>query len=378
MNHTIIVNWHEKAFGCRKTCSYCNWRKSPYLPHGTQSIEMIRDFIRGCKKSFITISGGAEPLYKFEENHTKLFELADLIKKEGFKARVITREVSHVSKLKGSVDIVSISLDREVMDEIPKYRHEWSGMEVEYSLVLPPLPTSYIVDLQDQYKALQKKLGGRLILRENLNSIFYLNFDELRTYNKNIVYVKRALCRNSMYFTDKPMHGSTLVSDRRNIYGYLAVNPYSYLFGGIVKHYISPFNHMDYKDIDVIITDELVLDTLKRMFNYQLLKVHSNQAYPKYMIGSNGDIDLHIVLLSSRDDVERFVFNGQYDIDRIYLHEGDLHSDMDINSLKENIKKKVAYEVPSVRTGLFHPSREMIEKRHRAKLLRKGYVIKHG
>ena len=36
-NHTIIVNWSKRGFGCRKRCSYCQWRSSPHLPHGGQA-----------------------------------------------------------------------------------------------------------------------------------------------------------------------------------------------------------------------------------------------------------------------------------------------------------------------------------------------------
>ena len=110
-NFTIIVNWKAKGFGCAKACSYCNWRSSPLLPQGAQSPEAVSAFIRQCKKSFITISGGGDPLYRFEENHAALLSMADTIKAQGFKVRVITREVQHVAKLKGIADHVSISLD---------------------------------------------------------------------------------------------------------------------------------------------------------------------------------------------------------------------------------------------------------------------------
>lgn len=71
-NFTVIVNWKKKGFGCAKACSYCNWRDSPLLPHGGQTREELAAFITQCDKSFITISGGADPLYKFEEYSLEL------------------------------------------------------------------------------------------------------------------------------------------------------------------------------------------------------------------------------------------------------------------------------------------------------------------
>jgi hypothetical protein len=109
-NFTIIVNWKEKGFGCAKVCSYCNWRGSLLLPQGSQTPAAISAFISQCKKSFITISGGGEPLYQFEVNQAELRATAGTIKVQNFKVRIITREVQHVSQLKGIADYVSISL----------------------------------------------------------------------------------------------------------------------------------------------------------------------------------------------------------------------------------------------------------------------------
>jgi hypothetical protein len=112
-NFTIIVNWKAKGFGCAKVCSYCNWRDSALLPHGGQTAEDVSTFIGQCTKSFITLSGGAEPLYKFNEYGGQLLDMIRTIKAHGFKVRIITREVQHVSKLKGIVDHFSISLDAD-------------------------------------------------------------------------------------------------------------------------------------------------------------------------------------------------------------------------------------------------------------------------
>ncbi|CAN7473623.1 hypothetical protein LJR289_003144 [Pseudoduganella sp. LjRoot289] len=158
-NHTIIVNWKKRGFGCEKNCTYCNWRSSPYLPNGAQELDAISEFIAQCPKSFITISGGADPLYKIEENRGALLTMIGAVKEHGFNTRLITREIAAVASLKGQVQQVSISLDSDVMNEIEHHRKNWRGLEVEYSLVLPPLPQAMLHQLMPQYSQLQRKLG---------------------------------------------------------------------------------------------------------------------------------------------------------------------------------------------------------------------------
>ena len=90
-NYTIIVNWKTKGFGCSKNCSYCNWRDSPLLPHGPQPREALTQFVAQCDKSFITISGGADPLFRFEENLPHLLSMIRIVKDRSLKVRIITR-----------------------------------------------------------------------------------------------------------------------------------------------------------------------------------------------------------------------------------------------------------------------------------------------
>lgn len=125
LNYTIIVNWKERGFGCAKACTYCNWRGSPMLPQGAQSVEQVRAFIQKCDKSFITISGGGDPLYRFDENFPALQSMSDTIKAEGFKVRVITREVQHAARLEGIADHVSISLDEDVLRQLDHHEQYW-------------------------------------------------------------------------------------------------------------------------------------------------------------------------------------------------------------------------------------------------------------
>ena len=212
-NFSILVNWRTKGFGCAKTCTHCGWKDSPFLPHGMQAKEAIADFVDKCDKSFITISGGGDPLYRFDENYPQLLAMIRIIKDRGLKVRIITREVQHIAKLRGVVDYFSISLDADVLDAIQHYRHEWDGLSIEYSLVLPPLPTADIATLKPQYLALYRRLGQRLVLRENLFSIFPLNFAELSFGHSGIVFVPKILCLSGRYLSTVDCTGYELMQD---------------------------------------------------------------------------------------------------------------------------------------------------------------------
>jgi hypothetical protein len=190
-NHSILVNWRKRGFGCEKACGYCAWRQSPYLPHGAQGQDAVSKFIAQCKKSFITISGGADPLYLLDKNGNALMAMIGTIRDHGFHTRIITREVAAIASLKNHVQQVSISLDHDVMNEIERHRSKWRGIDVEYSLVLPPVPQATLQQLMPQYAHLQRKLGGRLLLRENLNSLFLVDPAALTSGHRESVFVPK-------------------------------------------------------------------------------------------------------------------------------------------------------------------------------------------
>jgi hypothetical protein len=244
-NFTIIVNFKARGFGCAKACTYCNWRGAPLLPQGPQSPEAVSAFVRQCRKSFITISGGGDPLYKFDVNQSTLLLMAGTIKEEGYKVRIITREVQHVAKLKGVADHVSISLDDDVLQLLDAHSAQWAGMDVEFSLVLPPLPTDQLVALKPQYAALYKQLGRRLILRENFNSIFPVDRAMMSFGHAGIVFVPKSLCLNSRYLSTIDCVGHDIVQDNAALAGFLMNDPDVVLFGGFVKHLIDPAIHLE-------------------------------------------------------------------------------------------------------------------------------------
>lgn len=380
-NFTIVVNWKKKGFGCAKVCSYCNWRDSVLLPHGGQSAEVISAFIRQCKKSFITISGGADPLYKFEEYGDQLLAMIQTIKEHGYKIRIITREVQHIAKLRGIVDYVSISLDSDVLEDIKRYQHQWAGIDLEYSLVLPPLPTADIVTLKPQYFALYGHLGKRLVLRENLNSIYPLNLSELSFGHSGIVFVSKALCLGSRYLSTIDCTGHDIVQDNEGLARYLMGNPNVYLFGGIVKHLVNPRVHMEYGDIDVIALDAGVMKVLTKQFAFTFKDVsQSATSYPRYYLGKStrAGKTIQLILMHSQSDALRFISNAQYDVDRIGYSNHQFYFDPMIgeDAIRHAINTKQVSTIKGPRNmDLFHIERPQIEQRHKVKLLRKGFTI---
>lgn len=387
-NFTIIVNWKARGFGCRKVCSYCTWRDSPYLPHGPQSSDAIVRFLSQCQKSFVTISGGADPLYKFEENQVHLLDMISTIRQQGYMVRVITREIEHVAKLKGLVDCVSISLDAEVLEGLPHYVDTWKGMHIECSLVLPPLPTESLLTLQPQYRAIYHQLNQMgqagtwcklLVLRENLNSIFKLDMAKLSFSHAGIALVSRATCLNGRYLTTECSAGHTLIQDNANLASYLMSQADLVLFGGFVKHVINPVLH-DYDDIDLIALNYPALQKIERLFGYQFKEVSASTSYPRYFIGksSKAGKTLQVILLNSKAEAMQFVHHAQYDVDRVALSQGEFYFDQAVGeaAVRNAIATKHVRRIPSEkRFWLFHQDRVQIEKKHQIKLVKKGFSI---
>ncbi len=380
-NFTIIVNWQTKGFGCAKVCSYCNWRDSPLLPHGGQTPKDISTFIAKCDKSFITISGGADPLYKFEEYGQQLLAMIQTVKEHGFKVRIITREIQHVAKLKGIVDYVSISLDPDVLAAIGHYQQEWVGIDIEYSLVLPPLPTAALVRLKPQYSAIYGQLGKRLVLRENLNSIFPLDFSKLTFGHSGIVFVAKALCLASRYLTTIDCAGYDLVQDGERLANYLMNEGRLYLFGGFVKHLINPSVHPEYSDIDMIALDAEVMRILAGEFAYTFKDVsQSATSYPRYFLGKStrAGKTIQLILMNTPADAAKFIAGAQYDVDRVTFSNGNFNFDSSVGeqAIKHAINAKQAHLLDGDRdVSLFSVNRPLVEQRHKIKLLRRGFTI---
>lgn len=381
-NFTIIVNWRERGFGCSKKCSYCNWSSSPLLPHGPHSLAAVGKFIRQCRKSFITISGGGDPLYKFDDNYYSIAALAGTIKEHGYRVRIITREVQHLARLNCVADYVSVSLDIEVLatlnQDFPNLKHTKFGFDLEFSLVLPPLPEDEIAKLIPQYVALVGKLGHRLVLRENLNSIFSISPSALAIGRRDIVFVPKKLCLSGRYLSTIESTGHEIVQDNAELAKQLMDRSDIVIFGGFVKHLINPVVHLEYDDIDVIALHEDVMEELASCFGYAFKETSSPDAYPRYFMGksSRAGKSIQVVLLNSMEDAHNFVFGAQYTVDRVgycqgFLFDPDTGEEVVRNAINT---KKIELASPAKSKELFHANRGQIERRHTMKLFKKGFT----
>lgn len=383
VNFTIIVNWKERGFGCAKACAYCNWRGSPLLPQGAQSSDDVTAFIRQCMKSFITISGGGDPLYRFDENFPALLSMSGAIKAEGYKVRVITREVQYVAKLNGIVDHVSISLDDDVLQLLDDHLQLWDSaglnVDIEFSLVLPPLPMADLLELKPQYAALHKRLRRRLVLRENFNSIFPVDTAGMSFGHSGIAFVPKSLCLSSRYLSTIDCTGHEIVQDNAALAVFLMAHPDAYLFGGFVRHLIDPAVHLEYNDIDVIALSMGVMDALACQFGFTFKEVSPEGAYPRYFMGKSvrAGKSIQLILMDSAADAKRFIFNAQYAVDRVGFNKGFFFDPLiGEDAIHEAIHNKVAQAVPGSRSmDLFQPDRSLVEQRHKSKLIKKGFLI---
>lgn len=385
-NYTILINWSTssgkaRGFGCSKACEYCNWRGWEGLPYQAQSKEQVANFISHCKKSTISLSGGAEPLYRLEENLPKLLSMVRVIQDHGFRTRVVTREAAQIAKLRGIVDRFSISLDAEVLAEIPRHQHEWTGMEVEFSLVLPPLPNEQLLALMPQYAALHRQLGHRLVLRENLNSLYSVDVTQLSSGHRGIVFVPKALCLSGQYLATREWVGHDILLDHQKLFAYLMQEPQIHIFGGAVKHMLSPSIHSDFADIDLLATSVDVMADLHEQFGYRFEEVtETATSYPRYFLGksSRAGKAIHLVLVKTAEEAQQFALAAQYDIDRVSYCGGCFFFDQRIGeaAIRQAIHSKQATLTSGNRDmKLFSSNRPLIEARHRIKLVRRGYDI---
>lgn len=385
-NYTILVNWgvgkqNPRGFGCPKACDYCNWRGWRGLPYQAQSSKQVAAFIASCRKSTISISGGAEPLYRLDENLPKLLAMVAVIRDHGFRTRIVTREVQHIATLSGIVDHFSISLDADVVAELPRYQHEWAEMDVEYSLVLPPLPTEQLQPLMPQYAALHRQLGRRLVLRENLNSLYGVDFKRLSPGHRGIVFVPKALCLAGRYLGAQEWGGHDILLDHQQLFEHLMYDPRIHLFGSAVKHMLSPAIHSEYGDIDLLATDAVAMAQLQERFGYRFKEVSDSSAsYPRYFLGKSDRAgkSIHLVLVTSAQEAQRFIFSAQYDIDRVGFSNGSFQFDERVGeaAIRQAILTKHASHVEGSRDmTLFSTNRPSIEARHRIKLVRRGFSI---
>ena len=103
-NRSVIVNFadDETRFGCRFRCKFCSWRdraiEAGDIAPTRAALEKFLDGFAGYK---VTISGGGDPLFKLDQNWTRLHELIGWIHELGFLAEVVTKETVLVENVLG-------------------------------------------------------------------------------------------------------------------------------------------------------------------------------------------------------------------------------------------------------------------------------------
>jgi hypothetical protein len=297
--------------------------------------------------------------------------------------RIITREVQTLAQLNGIAHYVSVSLDSEVLaqtvGDIDFMARAKFRFDLEFSLVLPPLPEEEIVKLMPQYSALQRRLRARLVLRENLNSIFPLSRSALSSGRSDLVFVPKRLCLDGLYLSTMESTGHELVQDNQVLAEHLMAHPNILLFGGFVKHLIAPIAHMEYSDIDLIALNEEVMDELSSGFGYAFRETSSATDCPRYFKGrsSKAGKSLQVILLSSVEQARKFIFSAQYTADRVGYFQGFVFDpDTGEDVIRHAIcTKKIQLASAPRSMELFHANRSQIERRHTMKLIKKGFSV---
>lgn len=96
-----------------------------YCPKGHKHVKQFQHSFVRAESPSLRLAVGAGPLYKFEVNQPALVSMAGIIKAEGLKVRIITRELQNVTKLKGIADYVSIYLDSDVLSVLGDFSPLW-------------------------------------------------------------------------------------------------------------------------------------------------------------------------------------------------------------------------------------------------------------
>lgn len=109
MNRTIIVNFADEdtRFGCRFTCKFCSWRdRATEMGEIVPTYDALTDFLKDFQGVMVTVSGGGDPLFKWEQNRHRLKQLIDTIHSLGFLVEVVTKEIFLAAELAGGDEVI--------------------------------------------------------------------------------------------------------------------------------------------------------------------------------------------------------------------------------------------------------------------------------
>ena len=131
---SIILNFSDEnnPHGCKRKCSYCNWKSNPLAQQKIYPDWKVLDKYLEDHSGFITLSGGGDPLYNYEQNKEEVHKLIDYLYDKKLFVRVITRERDNYYKLREKYPYILGSFSIDSFEEIIITDDEF----IEYSIVL--------------------------------------------------------------------------------------------------------------------------------------------------------------------------------------------------------------------------------------------------
>lgn len=366
-NSTIVLNHGtDTIFGCSRRCVYCNWkskknfaRSQPTLVQIAELLELTQDEL---KKNFVTLSGGGDPLWNFDDNRDYIVNVLKFLETRAFKRRIITREINHALKLvkefPGLVNFISFSLDAKLLKDWNKLSEDdkmcfrQNGLEMEISIVLPidwrgpeaePEHIKY-------YERMAMRFGCKVSLRENLkNTKKAMVWTENGGLNNTLLrFVPAEVCVDSYYLIEDEgiITGKEVIPDSKAVWSYLNSSDKIAIYGSFLKHTLFPEIFSVYNDIDIIVGEpdlEIVLHDLSELgFDISpqgetkraFLCTHKNDA--------SFVIDLQI--LARIEDASYIVFHSHVNSEKIFSCNGQLYKSQECSL--DDIRNKVAIVEP--------------------------------
>ena len=207
---SIILNFsdEEKPHGCARACSYCNWKTNPLAQQRIYpEFKKLDEYTNDCT-GFMTISGGGDPLYKYEKNKEDLHKLINYLYDKKFFVRVITREIQNFLELRKTYPLILGSFSIDSLKEIPIIRDKGITEDdefVEFSMVLD----------EEKVKEISKTrcscLPERMVIREPLDTGYKLPLGwrtMVQRMRRDIEFSTEKLCYEAWYLVgDRIMQG---------------------------------------------------------------------------------------------------------------------------------------------------------------------------
>jgi len=379
-NSTIVVNYSNTKFGCSRACKYCNWYKSPFLPNHTYDWDLMDRFIKNTQKSFVTISGGGDPLFNIDTEPDNLFTLIKilkLIKSSGKNTRIITREINKIHLIPAElIDYISLSVDQQVLKELTEIILP-EKIIYELTVVAPPNGDeksleqflASVVNLKNVYNL-------PVTVRQNINNLIDPKKDKLLflALSKNIKVVTSDLCLNkSIYFINDTLYTgyATTPNFREEILNFTLLNPSSILFGSIVRNYVKGNRFPYFKDIDIAIDR----NTFVLPNNYHILRTEEFEGRTILLCQNIQfkEILFHVILTESP---QKFVSSFQINLDNYGLK--NINNELIVFNIINNYEAYLEY------TSLLDSNQLIMSKKwanapsfnkHFNKLISYGYEI---